>query len=100
MSYRTHLFVSQVVKRCGPMVVVRKTATFSMDGLTDDLNRLADWSTGQAENCLALPELQMQVACGALNAALGYLEVSGLNLIIRVQVAAECFLLASFHNIK
>jgi len=61
------------------MVITKKIGSFTMDGLAGDLNRILCWKTGQAENALALPELQMHVACSALNACINYLEVMTSN---------------------
>lgn len=67
--------ITKVVKRCGLLIVSRKASKFTIDGLPEDLNRLLFWKPGQAENSLALPELQHKLACSALNALISYLEL-------------------------
>ncbi|XP_050523143.1 DNA mismatch repair protein Msh2 [Daktulosphaira vitifoliae] len=68
--------LKKVVERCGVLVTSRKKVDFSTDSLVQDLNQLILFEEGQQLNAHTLPQLHLETACGALAAAIKYLELS------------------------
>uniref|UniRef100_A0A146KK08 DNA mismatch repair protein MSH2 n=2 Tax=Lygus hesperus TaxID=30085 RepID=A0A146KK08_LYGHE len=67
--------LKKIAERCGVMFSVRKKSEFSLDGLTQDLNRLLKFKDGQQQNAQAIPQMSLEVAMTSLSAVIKYLEL-------------------------
>ena len=70
-----HAALKKVLDRSNIMVTGRKKADFSTSNLVSDLNRLLLFKTGQQQNSMALPEMNLTTATMALAAIIKYLEL-------------------------
>lgn len=67
--------LKKVLDRSNILVTGRKKADFSTSNLASDLNRLLHFKSGQQQNSLALPEMNLSTATMALAAVIKYLEL-------------------------
>lgn len=68
--------ITTVMEHSNVSVTCRKKSEFTKEGLVQDLNRLLEFAEGQQHDANSFTELNMDLACSALNATIKYLELT------------------------